>query len=242
MKTVTIWAMMVLAVTSPLTVAVPTPKTQQIMLNIEPELLKGHKLVLTLEPLAAAPQGQEERATTVAKATVVVESETSSVQSSEQSDAAPKQQDQEETKKEDKETATTEPSASENTTTPVTRTSTKKPSTLATRIKPGTATLAGDSVGVRDFTQFLLNFPNVKCPPGQRPDASMVCREPFKPFGNGKALKGGAGRYFLPLRAHHRQAALDPQGNVAKLRKPVKQNRKFAKDVAESAKVEATLQ
>lgn len=225
--TVTILAMVVVAVTTPLAAANATSKTQQIMLHIEPELLRGHKLVLTLEPLPDAPQDQQEHLTAVARAVVQpAEGEESSAQSSEYGDVTQRQQD-----KEEEEAVTTEPSVSGNTTTPVTRTSPKRPGTHATRIRPGD--------GVSDVTQFLLNFPNVKCPPGQWPDASMVCREPFKPFGDGKNLKGGAVRYFLPLRAHHRQDARDPLG--APLSKPLKQRSKFANVVA-STKAETNLQ
>ncbi|XP_037790522.1 uncharacterized protein LOC119585862 [Penaeus monodon] len=235
--------MVVVAVANPLAMAMPTSETQQIMLHIEPELLRGHKLVLTLEPLPGAPQDQQERLTAVARAVVQpAEGEESSVQDFEYDDVTQRQQDAEKEEEgeekegeEEEEAVPAEPSVSGNTTTPATRTSPKRPGTLATRIRPGSAILTGG-----DVTQFLFNFPDVKCPPGQRPDASMVCREPFKPFGDGKSLKGGAVRYFLPRQAHHRQAARDPL--VAHLGKPLKQRAKFANVVADSAKAETNLQ
>lgn len=173
-----------------LVIAVPVSQSRQLMLQVQPELLRGHKLILTLEPLStAAAEGK------VNEVQVQQLSVNAKILGAEEDE-------------EEEEITTTYSSADENATTPLTMAveEEEEPATEAIYANPASAIMVKGGVRNKDVNQFLFHFPGVKCPEGQRPDSSGICRELFQP--NFKGRKN-LGRYFLPLHAHRRQTTLD---------------------------------
>lgn len=194
---------MVLTVMAYLVGSAPAPlsKMKHITLHVESEVLEGHRIVITLEPLdkdtlnlpdvslQSPKEGENQRRgngklpegrTRLAGRG---KSSTGNKESDKSDSTTPKKEEEEEL------TATTTTEVPTNSTDASSSSSTESNDTKAI------INVVGQADSDPDVYEFIVTIPDLQCPEGFRPDPNGKCREVFSATYNGKSMES---YNFLP--------------------------------------------